>query len=132
MDDRRDVRLRARVLWAAAAMSGLALGGGCATAAPPAPQVSEVAGGAAADATERIVITGSARPAAPGEPAFPARVELEVGQVLAIENRSRFGAAVGPFFVPPGVTRSYRMESPGVYTGTCWVHPDGRFTLVVR
>ncbi|GIU85890.1 MAG: hypothetical protein KatS3mg009_0405 [Acidimicrobiia bacterium] len=129
MRDGRDVGRRRRALLAAAVTSGLALGPGCGAPAPRAPQVAEVTGAAAA---ERIVITGPPGTGVPGASPFPDRVELEVGQVLTIENRGPFGADVGPFYVPPRATRSYRMESPGRYTGACSLHPSGRFTLVVR
>lgn len=63
---------------------------------------------------------------------LPARLDVEVGEVIRIVNEDAHGHFVGIFYVGPSETVTQRFSSPGEYQGRCTVHPSGEITLVVN
>jgi len=64
-------------------------------------------------------------------PLLPRRLVAHVGQTIRIRNHDRSVVNAGIFVVQPGQTLVQRFTRPGTYSGTCLLHPAGRFTLVV-
>lgn len=62
---------------------------------------------------------------------LPGRITARVGDVITIVNDDDRGYLLGPFYVGPRETLSQRFTSPGVFTGSCVVHPSGELQLVV-
>jgi plastocyanin len=91
---------------------------------------------AATDATADLSYTipeGAGDAADAGRPLeiLPARLEVEVGDVLEIVNEDERGHLVGPFFVGAQETLRQRFSSPGQYEGECTVHPSGQIVVIV-
>lgn len=63
---------------------------------------------------------------------IPARLEVEVGEVIRIVNEDDEGHFVGIFYVGPGETVTQRFASPGKFEGKCTIHPSGEIALIVR
>ncbi len=62
---------------------------------------------------------------------LPARLEVNVGDTIRIENQDDRGHTVGPFFVGANETLTQRFSTPGEFEGVCTVHPSGQLLLVV-
>jgi plastocyanin len=63
---------------------------------------------------------------------IPADLRLARGTVFVIDNDDVRTHEVGPFSVRAGEVLTYRFDQPGVYQGTCTVHPAGTVTITVR
>lgn len=94
----------------------------------PAPLVD-----AATRAVTFVVPAGTAKRQAAGEKVvvLPTRVGIKVGQTLHLRNDDDKAVVIGPFFVGPHETSTYRFSSPRVIVGACDLHPSGEFALEV-
>ena len=63
---------------------------------------------------------------------LPARLDVEVGEVIRIVNEDSEGHFVGIFYVGAGETVTQRFASEGEFHGQCTVHPSGEISLVVH
>lgn len=63
---------------------------------------------------------------------LPARLDVNVGEVIRIINEDDEGHFVGIFYVGAGETVTQRFSSPGEFQGQCTVHPSGEISLVVH
>lgn len=61
----------------------------------------------------------------------PARIDARVGDVLRIRNLDYVGYLFGPFYVGAHETLTQRLTDPGVYRGSCSIHPSGELVLSV-
>lgn len=98
------------------------IGGGSTTTGPEQPTFSYVipAGSAA------HVESGGTLDILPGE------LITELGETIQIVNEDDRPHFLGPWFVGPGETLRQRFVTPGVFEGTCSVHPSGEFRVVVE
>jgi hypothetical protein len=62
---------------------------------------------------------------------LPAIIELEVGEALDIRNEDDEPHVIGPFFLEPGKTTTYRFSQPELITGVCSLHKSGNITIRV-
>ena len=62
---------------------------------------------------------------------IPAELEVTVGESIRIVNEDDRGHVVGIFYVGAGETIVQSFTSSGELSGSCSVHPSGRFTLRV-
>ncbi|MGE0727814.1 MAG: hypothetical protein AB7O92_13075 [Acidimicrobiia bacterium] len=94
----------------------------------PAPMVDE-----ATRAVTFVIPAGTAKRQAAGDRVvvLPSRVAISVGQTLHLRNDDDRAVVIGPFFVGPGETSTYRFSSPRVIAGACDLHPSGEFTVEV-
>lgn len=92
----------------------------------------EDAGAGAAD-LEYTIPEGAGEAVDRGRPLeiLPARLDVEVGDVLEIVNEDSRGHLIGPFFVGARETLRQRFSSEGTYEGECTVHPSGKIVVVV-
>ncbi len=97
-----------------------------------APTVSAVAV-AAAPTVDVVIPAGTGRRLDGGQRVelWPSALTLHVGDTLQVRNDDDRGHVVGPFFVRAGETMTQRFASTGRFAGSCDLHPDGRFELVV-
>ena len=56
---------------------------------------------------------------------------IKVDQRLSLRNDDDKAVVIGPFFVAPRETSTYRFSSPRVIVGACDLHPSGEFTVEV-
>jgi hypothetical protein len=63
---------------------------------------------------------------------LPARLDVNVGEVIRIVNEDTEGHFVGIFYVGAGETVTQRFSSPGEFQGQCTVHPSGKISLIVH
>jgi plastocyanin len=62
----------------------------------------------------------------------PRELTVQVGESIRIVNDDRAGHVVGVFYVGAGETLTKQFTSPGELSGSCTVHSDGEFTLIVE
>jgi plastocyanin len=62
---------------------------------------------------------------------FPTNLAVTIGETIRIVNDDERGHTIGPFFVGAHQTLTQRFTAAGEFTGTCSVHPDSDFVLVV-
>ena len=62
---------------------------------------------------------------------LPARIDLEVGDTLIIENLDDEPYNVGPYIVGAGQTLRQTFNEPGLFEGVCQLHPSGGIEIVV-
>jgi hypothetical protein len=63
---------------------------------------------------------------------LPARLDVNVGEVIRIVNDDDEGHFVGIFYVGAGETVTQRFSSAGEFQGQCTVHPSGEISLIVH
>lgn len=63
---------------------------------------------------------------------FPRRLEVGVGDRIAITNDDSASHQVGPYIVGSGQQIVQTFSSPGIIEGICTLHPSGEVTIVVR
>lgn len=80
-----------------------------------------------------VIPEGSGERIARGEPLaiLPRDMRTKVGETIQIVNDDTVPHILGPWFVGPGETVRQRFVTAGVYEGSCSVHPDGAFTVIV-
>lgn len=119
-------RLAAMVL--AGSLAVAACGGG----GEEGPAIEPIAADAVAD-FDYTIPPGTAMKIAAGQfvELMPATLEATVGQTLRIRNLDNEPQTVGPFFVRPGETLTYRFSSPGRIEGACALQPSGVFVVEV-
>lgn len=80
-----------------------------------------------------LIPAGTGRQIDAGEPIelIPADLRLDVGTTFVVQNDDDRAHEVGPFSVRAGEVLTYRFDRPGVYQGTCTVHPAGQVTITV-
>lgn len=61
----------------------------------------------------------------------PQHLKVKVGERIRIRNRDSLGASVGVFYVGAGETVSMRFTRKGELSGSCSIHPSGKFTITV-
>lgn len=89
------------------------------------------------DSSETISVTvpvGYADRLAAGEELelIPARLEVDVGDTLIIENLDDADHQVGPYVVGAGERLQQTFTSPGRLEGVCTIHPSGEIAIIVR
>ncbi len=62
----------------------------------------------------------------------PRELTVQVGESIRIVNADDEGHVVGVFYVGAGETLTKRFTAPGELSGSCTVHSDGEFTLLVE
>ncbi len=62
----------------------------------------------------------------------PRELTVHVGESIRIVNDDDEGHVVGVFYVGAGETLTKRFTAPGELSGSCSVHSDGEFTLLVE
>jgi len=69
-----------------------------------------------------------------GEPLdiLPRELRTEIGETIMIVNEDDQAHILGPWFLGAGETLRQRFVTPGVFDGSCSVHPSGAFTVVVE
>lgn len=94
----------------------------------PEPFIDETTG-----AVTFVIPAGTAQRQAAGEQVvvLPTRVGIKVDQRLSLRNDDDKAVVIGPFFVAPRETSTYRFSSPRVIVGACDLHPSGEFTVEV-
>lgn len=94
----------------------------------PAPIVD-----AATGAVTFVIPAGTAQRQAAGEKVvvLPTKVGIKVDQRLSLRNDDDKAVVIGPFFVAPHETSTYRFSTPRVIVGSCDLHPSGEFTVEV-
>ncbi|MEZ5261580.1 MAG: hypothetical protein R2755_07360 [Acidimicrobiales bacterium] len=109
------------------------LAAGCGGSAGPDGLRAERADAATEAALEVVIPAGTGLRMDAGEQVdlLPAALQFHVGDVLRIVNDDDRTHVVGPFSVLPGETLTQRFSAPGVYQGSCTVHPDGQVELEV-
>ena len=63
---------------------------------------------------------------------LPARLDVNVCEVIRIVNDDDEGHFVGIFYVGAGETVTQRFSSAGEFQGQCTVHPSGEISLIVH
>lgn len=63
---------------------------------------------------------------------FPRRLEVGVGDRIAIQNDDSSSHQVGPYVVGPGQRIVQTFSTTGIIDGVCTLHPSGEVTIVVR
>lgn len=61
----------------------------------------------------------------------PRELELSVNDTIMIENHDDRTYHVGPFVVTGNETLVHRFDHPGRFQGTCEIHPEDTFTIIV-
>jgi hypothetical protein len=122
-----------RIRLALALLAATALALGACGSEDSGPLIVADAGAVAAD-YEYLIPDGTWERINSGENVeiLPARLEVEVGEVIRIVNEDSEGHFVGIFYVGAGETVTQRFSSPGEFKGQCTVHPSGELSLVVR
>jgi plastocyanin len=82
---------------------------------------------------EVVVPLGAGEQLAAGEPLdlLPARLEVEVGDTLIIDNRDTADHQVGPYVVGAGERLEQTFTSEGRLEGVCTIHPSGEIAIVI-
>ena len=63
---------------------------------------------------------------------WPREILAQLDETIQIVNEDDQAHILGPWFVGPGETLRQRFTEPGVFEGSCSVHPSGRFTVIVE
>lgn len=82
---------------------------------------------------EVVVPLGAGEQLAAGEELelLPARLEVEVGDTLVIDNRDTADHQVGPYVVGAGERLEQTFTSEGRLEGVCTIHPSGEIAIIV-
>ncbi|MFV0524821.1 MAG: hypothetical protein ACK5RL_10005 [Acidimicrobiales bacterium] len=127
----RPRRLLATVAVAAVTVAGVVGCGGSDTFGLDEAPADRAGTGAADYVYEIPAGTGERIDAGESIDILPARLDVDVGQVIEITNNDDRGHLVGPFFV--GAHERVRQEftAPGEFEGICSVHSSGQILIVV-
>lgn len=81
-----------------------------------------------------VIPAGSAEKIEAGEALdiLPRELRTEIGETIQIINEDDSAHVLGPWFLAAGETLRQRFVTPGVFDGSCSVHPSGAFTVVVE
>ncbi|HBX76788.1 MAG TPA: hypothetical protein DEG43_04020 [Acidimicrobiaceae bacterium] len=62
---------------------------------------------------------------------MPALLEFRVGDTLVIRNEDTASQYVGPYFVKPQSTVTWKFSKPATYEGACELNGEGGYKIVV-
>jgi hypothetical protein len=62
---------------------------------------------------------------------LPRQISADLNETIQIVNNDDRPHVLGAWFVGPGETLRQRFVTPGVFGGSCSVHPSGEFTVTV-
>lgn len=81
-----------------------------------------------------VIPAGAGEQIEAGEPLdiLPRELRTEIGETIMIVNEDDEAHILGPWFLAAGETLRQRFVTPGVFEGSCSVHPSGAFTVVVE